>query len=114
MIEMRIETEVKSTEDPEKLKKAILNVFPDSEPDFNEEKQIIKGEADFETFWNRAAEQRIREAILEVLKENKRDGETRIGISKTAAFSGKLATDVGSSLGQIKLEISWEEIEELT
>lgn len=111
---MKIEAEVKSTEDPEKLKKAIQSVLPESKLEFNEEKRKITGEANFNEFWNRATEQRIRETILDILKDNEKDKETYIDISKTAASSGKLATDVGSSIGKIHLTISWEEIEEVT
>lgn len=111
---MEIKAKVKSTEDPEKLKEAILNVLSGSELNLNKEESIIKGESSFKVLWERATEQRIRDSILDILKNNERKGETYIDISKTAASSGKLATDVGSSLGEIHLTVPWKKVEKAT
>ncbi len=110
---MKIEAKVKPTEKPEKLKKAILKVFPDAELDFNEQENKFKGETSFKEFWEKVEEQKIRDSILEVLKKNKKNKRTYIDISKTTAASGKLSTYVGSSLGKIHLVIDWEEADQV-
>lgn len=108
---MDIETQVKATEDPEKLKKAIKSLFPESNPQLDEEGNKLRARTNFDKLWDHLEKQKIRTAILEELEKNKTGKETYLDINKTPATAGKISTYVGSSIGKIRLKIPWKEAE---
>lgn len=109
---MKVETRIKPTEDPEKLEEAVLNLFPSAELTKDKEKNIITGEAGFEELWDKVRRMKIRKSILDVLKENVTGDETHLDLSKTSASVGKVSIYVGSSIGEIRVTVTREELKE--
>jgi len=106
---MKIQTNVKNTESPEKLREHIKKLIPTAE--LTQEKNQLKGEADFQDIWQRAEEQKIRKTLLEELKSNRKAEKTHLYLDKLGASTGKLSIYVNSATGKITLEIPWKEVE---
>ena len=94
---MKYELEIKPTEDIEKLKLAVKNLFPDSKPKITSKK--ITGTTDGKEFWNLADDQMIRSAVEKEFEKG------FIELSKSAALKGQVNIDIGSSIGNIKLSV---------
>jgi predicted RNA binding protein with dsRBD fold (UPF0201 family) len=92
---MRIEADLKATEDEEKLTAAIKNIFPNAKLKI-EGKRIV-GETDIEHFEKLIKEQKIRTTVYEILKQG------HIDLHKLAAVAGFVAVDEGFPLGKIRL-----------
>lgn len=110
---MEINAEIKPTENPEKLKRAVKKLFSGSEPKLDESRKEIEAEANFSQLWEKLKKQRIRDSVIELLRKNKTDGETHLDISKTPAYAGKVSVYAGSSIGKITLHIDWKEAEDM-
>lgn len=109
---MKIQTELKPTEDPEKLKKHIKRLLPSAKLQVNEEDGTIQGESHFTDLWNKARRQEIRKTIWERLKRNNINGTTSLKLDKTAASKAKLSIYSEAPLGEIKVEMPWQKVEE--
>jgi len=112
-IEILIEAEVNPTEDVEKIKEAILKIFPDAKF------EILAGEIransqNIENFGKILKEERIRDAARAVLLGNLYDDEIIFRINKQAATVGKISFSVGRvPLGDIKITIRGENLKEM-
>ncbi|OYT58636.1 hypothetical protein B6U71_04225 [Euryarchaeota archaeon ex4484_178] len=112
-VEIIIETEINPTEDVEKIKGAILNIFPDAKF------EIFAGEIkafsrDIENFGKILREEKIRDAARSVLLGNLYDNEIIFRINKQAATVGKINFSVGDvPLGDMKITIKGENLREM-
>jgi len=94
---MKFELEIKPTEDLEKLKLALKNLFPDAKLKITKKK--ITGKTDGAQFWDLVDAELIRSAVEKDFQKG------YIEISKAKALEGKVNIDIGSSIGQITLSI---------
>ncbi len=105
-IEVEIETKVYPTEDAEKIKEAILRLFPDAELKILAGK-IVGVAHSLEEFGKILKEERIRDAARSVFLSSLRSGdEIYFELNKQAATKGKINFAVGNvPLGSIKVRI---------
>ncbi len=112
-LEIIIEAEVHPTEDVEKIKEAILNIFPDAQF------EVLAGEIraishSVETLGKILKERRIRDAARNVFLSNLYDDELVFSINKQAATVGKISFSVGKvPLGDIKIIMRGENLREI-
>lgn len=101
---VRVETPLRPTENPAKVKAACLNLFPDLA--FTESEGLLVGDgSDLETFRERVRNQKIRDAAREVLIRGRRGGETRFALSKQAASAGRVNFASGAPLGDLAVTV---------
>ncbi len=104
-LEIKIETKVNPTENTEKIKNAILSIFPDAECEENEDKLKCQAE-NIENFAMLLKEQRIRDAARSIFLSHLHDNKIIFWISKQVATVGKVSFSVGEvPLGDIKIEL---------
>ncbi len=96
MKRMKVECDLRHTEDPEKVLRMLRDFFPGAE--FKVEGDKITGEADEQEFWRRVEEQGIRPALEKELEEN-----GFLELSKLAMLSGKASVDAGFPLGCVRV-----------
>lgn len=111
-----VETEVKFTEDKEKVLRALKNIFPSI--NFLESGSTLKGESEDPTSLERFKEllrkQAIRDASRVHLMSRIEGNVLRFMLNKQAAFCGKVNfTDGESPLGPIVVTIESENLVEL-
>lgn len=112
-LEIIIEAEVNPTEDVEKIKNAILSIFPDAKFELLAG-EIIARSKSLENFGKILKEERIRDAARSVLLGNLYDDEVVFSINKQVATMGKISFSVGNvPLGDIKITIRGENLREL-
>lgn len=112
-LEITIETEINPTEDVEKIKNAILSIFPDARFELLAG-EIIARSSSLENFGKILKEERIRDAARSVLLSNLYDDEIVFSINKQVATVGKISFSVGNApLGDIKITIKGENLKEL-
>ena len=109
-ITISIYTRVYPTESVEKIKKAILSIFPDSQFSFSSD--TLKGIShDISTFAKLLKEQRIRDTARSVLLGNLRGDRVEFRINKQVATVGKVSFSVGDvPLGDIRVVVEGENL----
>ncbi len=110
-VEIEIEAKIYPTESVEKIKEAILKLFPDAQLEILPGK--IKGKAQsLEEFGKILKEERIRDAARSVfLSSLKRKQEIYFELNKQAATRGKVNFAVGNvPLGSIKVTIRGDDL----
>lgn len=104
---VKVFAEIKLTEDSEKVKKSILNIFPDM--DIREKENEIVGESEAEHILSRFIElvysEAIRDTVNMVLKEGTHNSKISFSMNKQAAFAGRVNLSKISPLGNIKVKI---------
>jgi len=112
-LRVEIRARVHPTEDEERVRRAILNIFP--EANIRAEGEFLVGETtNLENFANLLREQRIRDSARRVLLGNLYEDEVEFEISKQAAFVGKVSFSVGNvALGNIRIRIEGDNLESL-
>lgn len=119
---LRVEAEVRPTEDLEKVRKAIQNIFNVENLRVAEagEYKILVGESGSITSLIKLREMIIRERIADtarrIIMRNSAERYVSFKINKQAAFAGKLSfveDDRESSLGPINIFIEARDIKEL-
>jgi predicted RNA binding protein with dsRBD fold (UPF0201 family) len=112
MPEIFIEASLFPTEVEDRVRQAILNIFPDAEIEVIEssDKKILKGKAsDIKTLAKRLAEQKIRDAARKILRKSIKGQELVFHLNKQAALVNKVNFTEGKSvLGDIKVKIAGE------
>lgn len=106
--------ELKPTEDPKKVEKALLNLFPSFEISRN--KRIIKGRgSNLEKFKERLREQKIRTTARALLMKGRKGDSTKFYLNKQAAWVGKvnLVEPELAPLGPIEVIIEAEGIDKI-
>ncbi|GEM_PF-6558064 len=93
---MRVECDVRYTEDPAKLSRMLEEFFPGAR--FTRKKDKIVGEADEKTFW-----QTIREQGTEPVFRRELEEAGFIALSKMAMLAGLASSDAGFPLGCVRV-----------
>ncbi len=101
------------SEDPEKVRTAILKVFPDAELETGEDE--IKGRTDnLDRFSKQIRKQKILDTTRSVMVHGKRGDRTRFFLNKQVAFVGKVSfCEERTILGTIKVVVTDEDIDGL-
>ncbi|EHP84149.1 RNA-binding domain-containing protein [Methanotorris formicicus] len=91
---VKIKAKVKPTEDKEKVKRAILKIFPKVELEFNEEYSYWEGETkNIDRFKELLRSQAILDAARMVLENGVVGNYTRFFINKQAGYAGNVNFD---------------------
>ena len=104
---LEVFADVKSTEDPEKVKNSILNIFPDIKVEEKDNEIIGYSEEDgvLSRFIELVYSDAIRDSVNMVLKEGTRGTKISFSMNKQAAFAGRVNLSRVSPLGPIKVKI---------
>ena len=107
---VRISCPVFPSEDPEKVKKAVLNIFPGVALDISED--MIRSEAaGMDHFGEQIRRQRILDTARSVMIKGRRGESTYFDLNKQAAYVGKISfVDGKAVLGTIKVSVEAEDI----
>lgn len=115
-MKLRVSAEIRVTEDEEKVRRAILNIFPllglssDGKKLLGESGDV----ASLQRFRQLLRMQAILDAARAVITRGRKGAKAEFWINKQAAFVGKLSfTDGESPLGPIIVELEAEDIERL-
>ena len=113
MPSIEISCPIYPSEDPEKVREAILKVFPDANLEMSEE--IITGTAgSIERFSKQIRKQKILDTTRSVLIHGKRGDRTRFFLNKQVAFVGKISfCEEKTILGTIKVVITDDDLDDL-
>ncbi|MFO7619361.1 MAG: RNA-binding domain-containing protein [Thermoplasmata archaeon] len=113
-MDIKIETEIHPTEEPERVRQAVLNLFPDAMGDFPADGAFRMTASDAAPFFTRISEQKIRDTARNILLRSILGSELRFHLNKQAAFSGRVNFTEGNSiLGDIEVVVIIEQPEEL-
>ncbi|MFQ5758136.1 MAG: RNA-binding domain-containing protein [Candidatus Bathyarchaeia archaeon] len=121
-IDVEIEVDVNPTEDLEKVKKAVANIFGNVEFEVKPQKRgslliaQARGRDGLAKFYNLLRRERIRDAARGVLFEGMSKTSITFYLNKQVAYAGHISfsSPVGESpLGPIKVRISCGEPQEL-
>ncbi|MBS7657854.1 MAG: RNA-binding domain-containing protein [Candidatus Bathyarchaeia archaeon] len=116
-----VETLIYPTEDEEKVRKALKNIFPEIEfSKINDEHSVLKGEGKtlkvLENFKNLLERERIRDAAKASLLSSIQNKELIFYLNKQVAFSNHISfcqPEAESPLGPITIKISCENPKDL-
>ncbi len=110
---MTIRVPLRPTEDPEKVRRAILNLFPESEIAIDGGEVVAKT-LSLERFETMIRNQRILDSVRHALLAGASPGSTVISLNKQTAFVDRVSLSEGkAALGNIEVTIESEEIERL-
>ncbi|MDI3502190.1 MAG: hypothetical protein PWR13_1209 [Archaeoglobi archaeon] len=110
--EVKIRAEIKRTEVEERVRRAILNIFPDAE--IRREGNFLIGHANsLETLRELVHRQRIIDTVRSELLKNLRGNSTFLKLRKQVAYVGRLNLSEDDPLGEIEVEIFSNDIESL-
>ena len=110
---MTIRTPLRPTEDPEKIRRAILNLFPDSEITIDNV-QAVATAVSLERLMTLIRNQKILDSIRNKLLVGISSGSSTISLNKQAAFVNRVSLSEGKTpLGNIEVTIESEDIERL-
>ncbi|MCJ2520437.1 MAG: hypothetical protein LN412_05760 [Candidatus Thermoplasmatota archaeon] len=108
MLRVLVKAPCQPTESVSKVKRAILNLFPDARLT---EGEVISGEAeDLERLAELLRTQRIRDSAREVIRGSIRDDRIVLHLNKQAALVGKVSFSTLSPLGDIVVTIEADDI----
>ncbi len=110
-LRIRIRTVINPTEDEEKVRKAIENIFPDAE--LKREGRYLRGETDSpDVFREKLRAQRILDAARGMMVKGRKNGRTVIYLNKQAAYAGKINfTDENAILSPLVVEIESDDLD---
>jgi len=109
VLQVRVETPCRPTEDPEKVTAALRNLFPDLRIDSMEGRLVGTTER-LERLRERIRNQRIRDTARRQLLSGRDGDRTTVSLSKQAAFVGVVNFAAGSPLGDIVVEIESDDL----
>jgi len=112
MPSIRVYCPIFPSEDPEKVLRAVKNIFPDMEP--GTESNAIAGDtASLEHFAAQIRRQRILDTARSVMMKGRRGERTVFNLNKQAAFAGKISfTEERTILGTINVTVTADNITE--
>jgi len=98
------------SEDAEKVRKAVLNIFPDATPDIGDG-MITADVPNTEHFSEQIRRQKILDAARSVMMKGRRGERTIFHMNKQAAYAGKISfVEERTILGTIKVTMEAEDI----
>lgn len=101
------------TEDREKVRQAMLNLFPGGEVQEEEDEMQLSTD-DLSRFKERIRSLRILDAVRSMLRRGMKDGESTIFLNKQVAFVGKVSEVEGIvPLGALEVTFRSSDIERL-
>ena len=104
MTAVRISCPVNPSEDEEKVRSAVLSIFPDAELSLNDGR--LEGEATLDRFSKAIRRQKILDATRAVMIMNSRGNTTRLSLNKQVATVGKVSfADKRPVLGAVEVTI---------
>ena len=104
MTAVRISCPVNPSEDEEKVRSAVLSIFPDAELSLNDGR--LEVEATLDRFSKAIRRQKILDATRAVMIMNSRGNTTRLSLNKEVATVGKVSfADKRPVLGAIEVTI---------
>ncbi len=109
MLRVRVETPRRPTEDPGKVRAALLRLFPDLVLE-REDDRVVGTSSSLERLRELIRSQHIRDTARGQLLAGRRGDRTRIVLSKQAAAVGVVNFAAGSPLGDISVEIESEDL----
>ncbi len=113
MTSIEISCPVYPSEDPEKVRTAILKVFPDAQLETTDE-NITGTTESIERFSKQIRKQKILDTTRSVMIRGKRGDRTRFFLNKQVAFVGKISfCEEKTILGTIKVLVIDEDIDAL-
>ena len=113
MPSIEISCPIYPSEDPEKVREAILKVFPDANLEMSED-DITGTAGSIERFSKQIRKQKILDTTRSVLIHGKRGDRTRFFLNKQVAFVGKISfCEEKTILGTIKVVISDDDLDDL-
>ena len=112
MQRVRVSVPVRPTEDVNKVRRALLNVFPDLRIDASED--ALRGTTEsLDRLRELIRKLKIRDTARRVLLRGREGDRTRFDLSKQAAFSGRVSFAADSPLGDIAVEIESDRLEDV-
>ena len=112
MQRVRVSVPVRPTEDADKVRRALLNVFPDLRIDASED--ALRGTTEsLDRLRELIRKLKIRDTARRVLLRGREGDRTRFDLSKQAAFSGRVSFAADSPLGDIAVEIESDRLEDV-
>ncbi len=112
MTRVRVSVPVRPTEDVNKVRRALLNVFPDLRIDASED--ALRGTTEsLDRLRELIRKLRIRDTARRVLLRGREGDRTRFDLNKQAAFSGRVSFAADSPLGDIAVEIDSNRLEDV-
>ena len=106
---VNVAAKVMPTEDRDRVRLAVLNIFPDIELACSGNE--VRGSTDsLERFAELIRSQRIRDSIRAQLLGSRTEKGLRLSLNKQAAFVGRVSIGEGSPLGDIEVSIECEDI----
>jgi predicted RNA binding protein with dsRBD fold (UPF0201 family) len=117
-IAVYVETEINLTEDEEKVRKAVANIFDDISMEINPSSRgsvlsaEAKGQATLVKFRNVLRSDRIRDAARKVFLRGIRENAVSFCLNKQVAFAGHVSFSeevAESPLGPIKVTIKYDD-----
>ena len=110
MTAIQVETSVRPTENPMKVRAAVLNIFPDAS--FTEVEGRLSAEAhSLELLKELFRTQRIRDTARWVLLKSRDESSIRFSLNKQTAFVGKANFAPPSPMGPITVTIEDEDLD---
>ncbi len=109
MIRVRVEAACRPTENPAKVKRALLNLFPDLFVE-REDERVVGQTSSLEKLRELIRSQRIRDTARGQFLEGRSGDRTSVRLSKQAAFMGIVNFAAGSPLGDISVELESEDL----
>ncbi len=110
MHRVRVETPIQLTENPEKVIRALRNLFPDLRIESTEHR-IIGTTENLDRLRELIRNQRIRDTARRQLVAGRRENRTTVSLSKQAAFVGVVNFAASSPLGDIAVEIESDDLD---
>ncbi len=112
MVSVKVFCPVNPSEDPEKVKAAVLSIFPDAE--LEEGGKGFEGTASLDRFSKLIRRQKILDATRAVMISNIRGNRTRMNLNKQVATVGKVSfADPRPVLGAIEVSVEDDDIQAL-
>jgi predicted RNA binding protein with dsRBD fold (UPF0201 family) len=112
MVVVRVSCFVCPSEDPEKVRKAILNIFPDAS--LEETDRGFEGTAGMDRFKELIRRQKILDSTRSMMFKGIRNGHITMHLNKQVAFVGKVSfTEPKTVLGTLRISVETDDPERL-
>jgi predicted RNA binding protein with dsRBD fold (UPF0201 family) len=105
-LKAKVTTDVKPTENPEKVLKAVTNLFP-GQPTLQQGNVFLET-SDLSQFQLLSQQRKIRDTLTSLLQQSHDGHQSTLLLDKEAAFTGKVNVYAESEMGPIRLELEVE------
>jgi predicted RNA binding protein with dsRBD fold (UPF0201 family) len=111
MLRLEARASLFPTEDPEKVRQALLNIFPDGTIELVDEEMILRAEQ-MDRFKQTIRSLRILDSTRNAMRHGISGNSTSFSLNKQAAYAGKVSQAEGAPpLGNINVWIEADDIE---